>query len=235
MGRPLLTPGASTGSAMRPGSNGGSGRQLGRWCLSNSCPWWRGSGVTAEPGPRSRSGPFQGRQLGPPCRLWSQAAMTVPRLVIKCSHDAAQRAALKTGRCWRGRQAPRDCQRGPLLTGCSQTVRIHLDVAAHVGGKYAGQVHTGGRICTWWDGLVGFKSPASRPQRSPMTWAWLGLRHSEIRECTGPRGVAVHWAAPSGRSARSCPARCGGDLGAYCGWAQYVGCSPKLSFRMIVL
>jgi hypothetical protein len=154
--------------------------------------------------------------------------MTVPRLVIKCSHDAAQRAALKTGRCWRGRQAPRDCQRGPLLTGCSQTVRIHLDVAAHVGGKYAGQVHTGGRICTWWDGLVGFKSPASRPQRSPMTWAWLGLRHSEIRECTGPRGVAVHWAAPSGRSARSCPARCGGDLGAYCGWAQYVGCSPKL-------
>jgi hypothetical protein len=76
--------------------------------------------------------------------------MTVPRLVIKCSHDAAQRAALKTGRCWRGRQAPRDCQRGPLLTGCSQTVRIHLDVAAHVGGEYAGQVHTGGRICTWW-------------------------------------------------------------------------------------
>jgi len=29
MGRPLLAPGASTGSAMRPGRNGGSGRQLG--------------------------------------------------------------------------------------------------------------------------------------------------------------------------------------------------------------
>jgi hypothetical protein len=29
-----------------------------------------------------------------------------------------------------------------LLTICSQTVRIHPDVAAHVGGKHAGQAHS---------------------------------------------------------------------------------------------
>jgi len=45
-----------------------------------------------------------------------------------------------------------------LLTVCSQTVRILLDVAAHVRGKHAGQAHNGGRACTSWDRLVGFKS-----------------------------------------------------------------------------
>jgi hypothetical protein len=45
-----------------------------------------------------------------------------------------------------------------LLTVCSQTVRILLDVAAHVSGKHAGQAHSGGRSCTSWDRLVGFKS-----------------------------------------------------------------------------
>jgi hypothetical protein len=45
-----------------------------------------------------------------------------------------------------------------LLTVCSQTVRILLDVAAHVRGKYAGQVHNGGCVGTSWDRLVGFKS-----------------------------------------------------------------------------
>src|SRR5215207_2352120 len=47
---------------------------------------------------------------------------------------------------------------GALLTVCSQTVRILLDVAAHVCGKYAGQAHTGGRVGTSWDRLAGFKS-----------------------------------------------------------------------------
>jgi pimeloyl-ACP methyl ester carboxylesterase len=37
----------------------------------------------------------------------------------------------------------------PLLTVCSQTVRILLDVTAHVPGMYAGQAHIGGRACTW--------------------------------------------------------------------------------------
>jgi hypothetical protein len=45
-----------------------------------------------------------------------------------------------------------------LLTVCSQTVRILLDVAAHVHGKWAGQVHNGGCVGTSWDRLVGFKS-----------------------------------------------------------------------------
>jgi hypothetical protein len=47
---------------------------------------------------------------------------------------------------------------GLLLTVCSQTVRILLDVAAHVRGNPPGQTHSGGRVCTSWDGLVGFKS-----------------------------------------------------------------------------
>jgi hypothetical protein len=42
-----------------------------------------------------------------------------------------------------------------LLTVCSQTVRILLDVATHVRGKHAGQAHNGGRVCTSWDRLVG--------------------------------------------------------------------------------
>jgi hypothetical protein len=55
MGRPFLAPGASTGSAMRPGRNGGSGRHLGRWWrLSNSLPMVEGVGSNDEPGPRCR-------------------------------------------------------------------------------------------------------------------------------------------------------------------------------------
>jgi hypothetical protein len=50
-----------------------------------------------------------------------------------------------------------------LLTVCSHTVRILLDVPAHVRGKHAGQVHKGGRVRTSWDRLVGFKSPAFCP------------------------------------------------------------------------
>ena len=46
----------------------------------------------------------------------------------------------------------------PLLTICSQTVRIQLDVPAHVGGEDAGQAHNPGHVCTSWDRLVGFKS-----------------------------------------------------------------------------
>ena len=82
-----------------------------------------------------------------------------------------------------------------LLTVCSQTVRVLLDVAAHVCGKQAGQAHNGGRACTLWDGQVGFKSPhpaAASPlgdamdlrsllwgvERAETTWHFqeLGLR-----------------------------------------------------------
>jgi hypothetical protein len=45
-----------------------------------------------------------------------------------------------------------------LLTICSQTVRTHPDLAAHVCGKPTGQAHNGGRACTSWDRLAGFKS-----------------------------------------------------------------------------
>jgi hypothetical protein len=82
MGRPLLAPGASTGFAMRPGRNGGSGAIWGGGAYRTPCPWWRGSGPTAEPGPRARFWAVPGRYLGPRCRFWSQAAMIVPRLVI---------------------------------------------------------------------------------------------------------------------------------------------------------
>jgi hypothetical protein len=84
--------------------------------------------------------------------------MTVPRLVSSALTMTPNALIRRPGRCWRGRQAPRDGQRGPLLTVCSQTVRIHLDVPAHLGGKDAGQAHKSGRVCTWWDRLVGFKS-----------------------------------------------------------------------------
>jgi hypothetical protein len=110
------------------------------------------------PAPALVSGPFQGRQLGPRCRFWSQAAMTVPRLVVRAATMTPNVLIPRPGRCGGSRQAPRDCQRGPLLTDCSQTVRIHLDVPAHVGGKDAGQAHNAGHVCTSWDRLAGFKS-----------------------------------------------------------------------------
>ena len=56
---------------------------------------------------------------------------------------------------------------GALLTVCSQTVRILLDVAAHVRGKHAGQAHNGGRACTSWDRLAGFKSRHPDQRRTP--------------------------------------------------------------------
>jgi hypothetical protein len=65
--------------------------------------------------------------------------MTVPRLGCQGSHDDANALIPRPGRCWRSRQAPRDGQRGPLLTDCSQTVRIHLDVVARCYGRPAGQ------------------------------------------------------------------------------------------------
>jgi hypothetical protein len=44
-----------------------------------------GRGQRLSPAPALVSGLFQGRQLGPACRLWSQAAMTVPRLVMSAA------------------------------------------------------------------------------------------------------------------------------------------------------
>jgi len=83
---PLLAPGASTGSAMRPGRNGGSGRHLGEVVLIELSAHGEGGRVQRlSPAPALVSWPFQGRQLGPPCRYWSQAAMTVPRLVISAA------------------------------------------------------------------------------------------------------------------------------------------------------
>ena len=72
---PLGTVGGWVGRSWRPGPRrvprcdpGGTaalGATWGGGAYRTPCPWWRGSGSTAEPGPRSRSGPFQGRQLGP--------------------------------------------------------------------------------------------------------------------------------------------------------------------------
>jgi hypothetical protein len=89
MGRPFLAPGASTGSAMRPGRNGGSGRHLGRWWrLSNSLPMVEGVGSNDEPGPRCRFRAVPVLEPGSEDR--AEAGQSVP-------HDDAQRADLKTG------------------------------------------------------------------------------------------------------------------------------------------
>jgi hypothetical protein len=108
-------------------------------------------------------------------RLWPTAAATAtradrggrrraatpraPRSQTPTNGAELRNQSLKTGASlmWPIR-SPRDCQRGPLLTVCSQTVRILLDVTAHVRGKHAGQAHNGGHACTSWDRLAGFKS-----------------------------------------------------------------------------
>jgi hypothetical protein len=87
------------------------------------------------------------------------ATPMVPRSQTPTNGAELRKQSLKTGASlvWPIR-SPRDCQRGPLLTVCSQTVRILLDVTAHVRGKHAGQTHNGGHACTSWDRLAGFKS-----------------------------------------------------------------------------
>jgi hypothetical protein len=86
MGRPLLAPGASTSSAMRPGRNGGSGCHQGRWCLSNSLPMVEGVGSNGGVRPPLS---FLGRSKDASSSLGagseSHAAMTVPRLVISAA------------------------------------------------------------------------------------------------------------------------------------------------------
>jgi hypothetical protein len=42
-----------------PGGTAALGATWGGGAYRTPCPWWRGSGSTAEPGPRSRSGPFK--------------------------------------------------------------------------------------------------------------------------------------------------------------------------------
>jgi hypothetical protein len=48
--------------------------------------------------------------------------------------------------CLRRAQHGSPLPQATLLTICSQTVRILLDVAAHVHGRHAGQAHNGGRF-----------------------------------------------------------------------------------------
>jgi hypothetical protein len=74
----------------------------------------------------------------------------------------------------------RGTAREALLTDCSQTVRIHLDVPAHVGGKGAGQAHNAGHVCTSWDRLVGFKSrhPDQSSRSCGSTWAYTAVARS---------------------------------------------------------
>jgi hypothetical protein len=76
-------------------------------------------------------------------------------------------------------------QSGRLRTICEQTVRILLDVAAHVRGNHAGQAHNSGRLCMSWDGLVGFQIPASRTLRAAIL-DWLRASPDRPRN-TEPR------------------------------------------------
>jgi hypothetical protein len=52
---------------------------------------------------------------------------------------------------------------------------------AHVGGRYAGQAHNGGRVCTSWDGLLGFKSRHFDHDEARSTWGFLQLTRSTDR------------------------------------------------------
>jgi hypothetical protein len=155
---PLLAPGASRVPRCDPGGTAALGATWGGGAYRTLCPWWRGSGRTAEPGPRSGFWAVPRTPARASVPVLEPGSDDRAEAGYQCSHDDAQRADLQTGRWWRSRQAPRDCQRGPLLTDCSQTVRIQLDVPAHVGGKDAGQAHNDGHVCTSWDRLVGFKS-----------------------------------------------------------------------------
>ena len=62
--------------------------------------------------------------------------------------------------------------RAALLTVCSQTVRIHLDVAVHVCGKHAGQANKDVQSWTSRDELVGFKSRHSAPPLAASANHW---------------------------------------------------------------
>jgi hypothetical protein len=81
-----------------------------------------------------------------------------PGLVAKLLVDVAVSSA---HRCfcgvWNIDPQQRSTVKGllPLLTICSPTVRIHLDVVAHSYGKPAGQGHCDGHSWTRRDGLVG--------------------------------------------------------------------------------
>jgi hypothetical protein len=79
----------------------------------------------------------------------------------------------------------------PLLTVCSQMVRILLDAAAHVRGRHAGQTHIDGRVRTSWDRLAGFKSRHPGPHsllraRIPGTTRSVRCLPMAIRRPPGP-------------------------------------------------
>jgi hypothetical protein len=85
-----------------------------------------------------------------------------------------------------------------LLTVCSQTVRILLDVAAHVRGKHTGQTHNGGRACTSWDRLAGFKSRHLAKIQAPVGWTvglLLTLSGGTDRRLPGRAAADVAWRA----------------------------------------
>jgi hypothetical protein len=86
--------------------------------------------------------------------------MTVPRLVISAA-TMVPNALLEDRGAAGVAVRPAELSASPLLTDCSQTVRILLDVATHVHGKHAGQARNGGHVCTSWDRLVG-SNPGGR-------------------------------------------------------------------------
>ena len=72
-----------------------------------------------------------------------------------------------------------------LLTVCSQTVRILLDVVAHVLGKHAGQAHNGGRVPDLVGRVGGVQIPASRSPASPVVSGSRSLPAPRLAS-TGP-------------------------------------------------
>jgi len=128
----------------------GGTHTMGRQAPRSACPATRN---TAPHLPKQSERPVG--SLPPYCPLrdaWAQEA-----LVCRTARCSATGNCCLTAPALAGHAL--DCPiRAPmaiLLAVCSQTVRIHPDVSGHVRGKYAGQAHNGGRVCTWWDGLVG--------------------------------------------------------------------------------
>jgi hypothetical protein len=119
--------------------------------------WSRRFGLGRSPVPAS------GELRGEDVDNYAGCRAFVPRPDKKADMADRQRERMsgtsRRGGPWPGLVGKRMAGRSSaLLTICSQTVHIHLDVAAHVRGKHAGQAHNGGRVCTSWDRLAGFKS-----------------------------------------------------------------------------
>jgi hypothetical protein len=90
------------------------------------------------------------------------AAASCSERLIDCQVDCQPLG--RTPFCWHigGRGRAVYLQRW-TATDSLGPVGMLLDLAAHSGGKSAGQAYNGGRVCTWWDGLVGVKIAALCP------------------------------------------------------------------------